>query len=71
MKIFVILVYGFPKAIKAYISFFSSEYHLKGYVADRQGEREDMQDAHTIIDDFTKDIKEVHDSMQVSYIYIH
>jgi integrin-linked kinase-associated serine/threonine phosphatase 2C len=26
---------------------------LKGYIGERRGEREDMQDAHTIIDDFT------------------
>lgn len=28
-------------------------YRLKGYIGERKGEREDMQDAHTIIDDFT------------------
>jgi integrin-linked kinase-associated serine/threonine phosphatase 2C len=28
-------------------------YELKGYIGERRGEREDMQDAHTIIDDFT------------------
>ena len=28
-------------------------YRLKGYIGERRGEREDMQDAHTIIDDFT------------------
>ena len=26
---------------------------LKAYIGERRGEREDMQDAHTIIDDFT------------------
>ena len=26
-------------------------YTLKGYIAERQGEREDMQDAHVIMDD--------------------
>ncbi|XP_029471105.1 integrin-linked kinase-associated serine/threonine phosphatase 2C isoform X2 [Rhinatrema bivittatum] len=30
-------------------------FHLKSYVAERQGEREDMQDAHTILNDITKD----------------
>ena len=29
---------------------------LKGYFAERQGERDDMQDAHTIIDDLTTKI---------------
>lgn len=28
-------------------------YRLKGYIGERKGEREDMQDAHTIIDDFS------------------
>jgi hypothetical protein len=27
-------------------------YKLKGFVAERKGEREDMQDAHVIIDDY-------------------
>lgn len=26
---------------------------LRGFLAERKGEREDMQDAHTILDDFT------------------
>jgi len=26
---------------------------LQGFVAERKGEREEMQDAHVIIDDFT------------------
>jgi hypothetical protein len=28
------------------------KYLLKGYVTERMGEREDMQDAHVIMDDF-------------------
>ena len=36
---------------------------LKGYFAERQGERDDMQDAHTIIDDLTTDISNLHESM--------
>ncbi|GFO00715.1 integrin-linked kinase-associated serine/threonine phosphatase 2c-like [Plakobranchus ocellatus] len=38
-------------------------YVLKGYVADRQGEREDMQDAHVLMDDFLKYVPEVHKSI--------
>ncbi|XP_067851665.1 integrin-linked kinase-associated serine/threonine phosphatase 2C [Heptranchias perlo] len=32
---------------------------LKGYVAERRGEREKMQDAHVIIDDFTADFTQL------------
>lgn len=28
---------------------------LKGYVAERKGEREDMQDAHVILNDITEE----------------
>lgn len=28
---------------------------LQGFVAERQGERDEMQDAHVIIDDFTSE----------------
>ena len=28
-------------------------FQLKGYIGERRGEREGMEDAHTIIDDFT------------------
>lgn len=31
----------------------SSHCKLKAYIGERRGEREDMQDAHTIIDEFT------------------
>lgn len=31
----------------------SARFQLKGYLGERRGEREDMQDAHTIIDDLT------------------
>lgn len=30
---------------------------LKGFFAERQGERDSMQDRHTLIDDFTKCLK--------------
>ena len=31
---------------------------LKGFVAERKGDREDMQDAHVIMDDFTGEFDE-------------
>jgi len=31
-------------------------FRLKGYAAERKGEREEMQDAHTMIDDFLPDV---------------
>lgn len=30
---------------------------LKGYVAERKGEREDMQDAHVILNDITEECR--------------
>ena len=36
---------------------------LKGYYAERQGERDDMQDAHTIIDDLAIQISNIDESM--------
>ncbi|KAK3589508.1 hypothetical protein CHS0354_041628 [Potamilus streckersoni] len=35
-------------------------YKLKGYFAERKGERDEMQDAHLIIDDFTPEFKNLH-----------
>lgn len=42
---------------------------LKGYVADRQGEREDMQDAHVVKDDFLKLVPEAHKSITRLALY--
>ena len=36
---------------------------LKGYHGERRGEREDMQDAHTIIDDFTPQFETLPNNM--------
>ncbi|XP_059157022.1 integrin-linked kinase-associated serine/threonine phosphatase 2C-like [Physella acuta] len=44
-------------------------YILKGYVADRQGEREDMQDAHVLIDDFLQHIPGLHNSIHRLALY--
>ncbi|KAK0056772.1 integrin-linked kinase-associated serine/threonine phosphatase 2C [Biomphalaria pfeifferi] len=44
-------------------------FSLKGYVADRQGEREDMQDAHVIINDFLQEIPGVHKSIHRLALY--
>ena len=38
-------------------------YRLKGYIGERRGEREDMQDAHTIIDDFTPQFSSLPNNM--------
>ncbi|CAL1527263.1 unnamed protein product [Lymnaea stagnalis] len=44
-------------------------FSLKGYVADRQGEREDMQDAHVVIDDFHLNIAGLHESIHRLALY--
>ncbi|KAH9495093.1 hypothetical protein Btru_018138 [Bulinus truncatus] len=44
-------------------------FSLKGYVADRQGEREDMQDAHVIINDFLQEIPGLHKSINRLALY--
>lgn len=36
---------------------------VRGFFAERQGERESMQDRHTIIDDFTKSLKKIPEEM--------
>ncbi|XP_068753501.1 integrin-linked kinase-associated serine/threonine phosphatase 2C-like [Montipora capricornis] len=36
-------------------SFVESKYKLRGFVAERKGERDDMQDAHVILDDFVEE----------------
>ena len=41
---------------------------LKAYIGERRGEREDMQDAHTIIDDFTSQFSALPNSMYVHII---
>ncbi|BFZ23567.1 hypothetical protein BsWGS_26606 [Bradybaena similaris] len=47
----------------------SIAYTLKGYVADRQGEREDMQDAHVIIDDYLPFVPGLHESIHRLALY--
>ena len=42
-----------------------SHYTLKAYIGERRGEREDMQDAHTIIDDFTLQFPALPNNMYV------
>ena len=44
----------------------SSLCKLKAYIGERRGEREDMQDAHTIIDDFTSQFPALPNNMYVS-----
>ena len=38
-------------------------YNMKGYHGERRGEREDMQDAHVMLDDFTPQFKSLPNSM--------
>lgn len=45
--------------------------HAKGYFAERQGERESMQDRHTLIDDFTRLMKKLPADMLVQYFCLH
>lgn len=35
------------------------KFQLKGSVTERMGEREDMQDAHVVLDDFTTEFKDL------------
>ena len=44
----------------------ASHYNLKAYIGERRGEREDMQDAHTIIDDFTSQFPALPNNMYVT-----
>lgn len=57
------------KKIKVEENLFKYKYGLKGYVADRQGEREDMQDSHVIMDDFTKSMTNLHPSIHRLCVY--
>ena len=44
--------------------FFYAEYlTLTGFYADRKGEREEMQDAHTIVNDFKSQVEQAHTTM--------
>lgn len=38
-------------------------FELHSFVADRKGEREEMQDAHIQLDDFSKMFQDLHPSM--------
>lgn len=40
-------------ATKGHPVFLSETYKLTGFVAERQGERDEMQDSHVLIDDWT------------------
>ena len=42
-------------SIFLHFSSVESKYKLRGFVAERKGERNDMQDAHVIFDDFTEE----------------
>ena len=39
------------------------QFTMKGYMAARRGEREEMQDAHVLIDDFTSEFTNLDPSM--------
>ena len=42
---------------------FTETYSVRSYLKERQGERDEMQDAHLIIEDFTKEFTDLHHSM--------
>ena len=44
---------------------FSDLFKLNGFLAERKGEREEMQDSHVIIDDFTSEIAHLSPEMWV------
>ena len=46
----------------------AGHYKLKAYIGERRGEREDMQDAHIITDDFTPQFPALPNDMYVSII---
>ena len=48
----------------------SNHCKLKGYIGERRGEREDMQDAHTIINDFTPQFPALPNNMYVRGVCI-
>ena len=41
---------------KFHLSLLESKYRLRGFVAERKGERNDMQDAHVINNDFLEEL---------------
>ncbi|KXJ19103.1 integrin-linked kinase-associated serine/threonine phosphatase 2C isoform X2 [Exaiptasia diaphana] len=43
------------------------KYKLRGFVAERKGEREDMQDAHVILDEFLSEVTPAQVSCNMSY----
>lgn len=47
----------------------SGVYDIDSYIVERQGEREDMQDAHIIIKDFTAHIPDLHPSIYRMSLY--
>ncbi|XP_041378111.1 integrin-linked kinase-associated serine/threonine phosphatase 2C-like [Gigantopelta aegis] len=47
----------------------SARYILKGYVADRRGEREEMQDAHVLVDNFLDEFQDLHPSIHHLSLY--
>ena len=42
---------------------FTETYSVRSYLKERKGERDEMQDAHLIIEDFTKEFTDLHHSM--------
>jgi hypothetical protein len=48
--------------------FLSGFFRLKGYVAERKGEREEMQDAHVMNDDFWSEVDHVTANVYVNMI---
>lgn len=47
----------------------AAKYSINSYLSERQGEREDMQDAHLIVEDFTKEFTDLHPSIYRMSLY--
>ena len=54
---YIVICYSFLTEL--FISYLTveSKYKLRGFVAERKGERNDMQDAHVICDDFLEEFE--------------
>ena len=44
-------------------SHFAAAYKISSYLSERKGERDEMQDAHLILEDYSKEFADLHPSM--------
>lgn len=47
----------------------TARYSISSYLTERQGEREEMQDAHLMVEDFTKEFTDLHPSIYRMSLY--